>query len=140
MLGPLSKHNKGRRMLTISTGQLAILEAGNWRQWVQRHADLLSEMLPDVAMMYPPEAFAQLVDGLLRRADLHGMAEQRETLAYCYGSISLGQGFESHPALPWVGAAMALTGAARTGALWDGFEAVAQAREAHAASGVGSGA
>lgn len=125
-------------MLTINKGQLSTLEAGGWDPWVRWHAGRLAEMLSDVAMVYPPEAFAHLVDGLLRRADLHGMVEQRETLAYCYGSITLGQGFESHPTLTWARPAMLLTGVVRAAALWDGFEAVARARETYAAKAAGS--
>ena len=125
-------------MLTITKLQLSALEAGGWDSWVRWHAGRLAEMLPDVELVYPPEAFAHLVDGLLRRAELYGMAEQRETVAYCYGSITLGQGFESHPALPWARPALALTGAARAAAMWDGFEAMARAREAHGAQAAGS--
>lgn len=110
-------------MLAIRARQLAVLDDSTWRNWVSRHVEALEEMLPEVAAPYPPGEFANRVEALLRRADLHGMVQECETLAYCYGSLTLGLGFESRPEFEWVAAAMAASGPTRAGLLWEGFEA-----------------
>lgn len=112
-------------MLVISTDQLSVLENKTWDTWVVTHANALADLLPDIAANYDITSWRQLIDSLLRRADLHGMTLECETVAYCYGSIVLGIGFESYPDLPWTGMALSARGEARAEALWDGFESSA---------------
>lgn len=112
-------------MLRISDAQLDDLETLAWSRWVDRHVTAMADLLPDVVAMYPADVFARRVDALLRRADLHGMDRQPETVAYCYGSLQFGVGFEARADLPGIAQAMALSGAPRAEALWDAFEASA---------------
>lgn len=114
-------------MLTISASQFKVFEDKAWDAWVAVHIKSLSELLPDVSARYAPDSWQQLVDGLLRRADLYGMTLACETEAYCYGSLTLGIGFESRPDLPWASAALSKHGEARAESLWDGFQSTATA-------------
>jgi hypothetical protein len=109
--------------IQISVSQIDQLQDSNWGKWVDLHRQALQDLLPDVAAAYPGAAFAQRVDILLRRVDLHGMLQQEETVPYCYASLTLGVGFEAQPRYPWAQAAMALQGPARGEAIWDGLEA-----------------
>ena len=64
-----------------------------------------------------------MVEGLLRRAEGYEMFLEQEALAYCYGCLILGLGFETrHVACR---AALAGQGAARAESLWDAIEQVA---------------
>jgi hypothetical protein len=114
-------------VLTISRTQFKRLGDGTWKTWVHQHMETLADLLPDIAASYSEPAWSQRIEALLRRADLHDMLYEAETVAYCYGSLTLGIGFESRPDLSWAPDAMALRGDTRAEALWDGFEAAAEA-------------
>lgn len=115
--------------LQINGSQLQKLQDASWTRWVELHLAVLHDLLPDVAAAYPGAAFAQRVEVLLRRADLHGMVQQVETVPYCYASLTLGVGFEAQPRHPWAAAAMALEGPARGQAIWDGLESTSSAAQ-----------
>lgn len=108
-------------MLTITTTQLTQLDEPMWIGWVDWHVTTLRDLLPDIACLYAEQIFRALIEGLLRCADLYGMVQQDETLAFCYGSLTLGVGFEADPRFDWAAAAMAETGSARAMLLWDGI-------------------
>lgn len=109
-------------MLRIDHDQVKVLEAAAWPVWVDRHTDQLARLLPEVAALYPGQGFRHLVEGLLRRADLHGMVTAGEVLAYGYAALTLGVGFETRAQFAWVPAALAAAGDARAAQLWDGIE------------------
>lgn len=111
------------QMLIISAKQFQLMEDMTWPTWVKGHAKAMADLLPDVAAAYSELEWRQRIEALLRRADLHGMVRETETTAYCYGSLTLGAGFESRPEMPWFAEAMAQSGDARAELLWDGFEA-----------------
>lgn len=114
-------------MLIISARQFQLMEDMTWPAWVSGHAKAMADLLPDLAAAYSDLAWRERIEALLRRADLHGMVRESETTAYCYGSLTLGAGFESRPEMPWFAEAMGQDGNARAEALWDGFEAAAGA-------------
>ncbi|MFV3074857.1 hypothetical protein [Niveispirillum fermenti] len=117
-------------MLRIDHDQVKVLEAAAWPVWVDRHAEQLAVLLPEVAALYPGQAFRDMVDGLLRRADLHGMVTMGEAVAYLYAALTLGIGFETRSQLAWVPAALAATGESRAALLWKGVEQEAGRAEA----------
>lgn len=106
-------------MLTLQTRQLDGLELTAWNTWVDQHVQTLAELLPDIAAPYPADEWRLLVEGLLRRADAHDMLLEQESVAYCYGCLTLGLGFETRHA--WARVALALRGPVRADALWDGI-------------------
>ncbi len=109
-------------MLTITAQQLASFETHAWHHWLDEHTRIMAELLPEVAASYPAESWRQLITGLLRRADAYGMTLQQESIAYCYGCLTLGIGFETRPNYVWTRSALALRGVPRAEALWDGYE------------------
>ena len=111
--------------LRISSSQLQAVEQANFHAWLRSHVDALTDLLPDVASAFPSPLFERRVEALLRRADLHGMYDQVETIPYCFAALTLGFGFESQPQYGWAPAAMRLQGQARGEAIWDGLEASA---------------
>jgi hypothetical protein len=109
-------------MLTISDKQFRFLEENNWSIWVSQNVNTLCELLPDQHTAHGDADWRRLVEGILRRGELHGMTLASEAVAYCYGSLTLGIGFESQKEYSWAAAAMSLKGETRAQALWDGFE------------------
>jgi hypothetical protein len=106
----------------ISAWQFDQLELSTFDTWVRLHCDILTDLVPEVAAAFPEPLFERRVEALLRRAELHGMWEQEETIPYCYASLTLGTGFETNQKLAWAPLAMALRGAPRGQAIWDGLE------------------
>jgi len=106
-------------MIKVSDQQTQKMNAINWERWVSDHLHGLADLTPEVAGLYAPIEWRDLVDRALRRANVLGLSRMRETMPYCYGVVELGLNFETGPDAGAVKAALALPGGERTDALWE---------------------
>lgn len=103
--------------MIIANSQVTAMRSVGWTAWRQRHADALESLLPEIAAS-EGDGWIDLVDTVLRHADMAGLTGFEEVRAFGYASLTLGIGFEGREDLPGLDRAMEKTGAARAAALW----------------------
>lgn len=88
----------------------------------------LGEMLPDVQVMYSDAQFEAIVTRILMRAETIPLTQENATLAFGWGALSFGIGFEADEPTEDFDAIRALPAEAQAEALWDYFDARMEAQ------------